>query len=708
MTASSHAAPAAPAVPAVPAGAHARPVRPVLSAGLAFGGDYNPEQWTPDVWREDVRLMQEAGVTIVTVGVFSWGLLEPREGEYDWAWLDEVLGLLHDAGIAVDLATPTAAPPSWLLRRHPELLPVDAHLVPLHPGGRLGWCPSNRVFREYALRMTTALADRYGSHPAVRLWHVSNELGGGNARCWCDVSAAAFRRWLRQRHGSLDALNAAWGTAFWGHRFGDWEEIEPPRGQRDVPNPGLFLDYERFSSDELLDHYRAEAAVLRERSEAPVTTNFMVGVGPHVVDYAAWAREVDVVATDHYTLVADPRRAQDLAFAGDRVRGMSRDRAPWLLMEHSTGAPSWQERNRAKAPGEILRNALAHVARGSDGALFFQWRASTAGTEQFHSAMLPHAGTGTRVWREVVELGGVLRRLAHVAGSPVEPARVALLVDDESGWALQQGLKPHRALRYSREPRLWHGLLWDRQVLADVLPADAELDGYELVLVPNLFVTDAERAARLERYVADGGTALITYLSGIVDRDSRVIPGGYPGAYRDWLGVWTEEFRPLQRDEVVHLDDGSAVHEWTEDTVLAGAEPVLRYADGDGAGRAAVTRHRHGAGTVWYVGARLGEATAAAVLDQVVAGLDLRPAAEAPPGVEAVRRLTPGGGVLFLLNHTDAEAEVVAAGTDLVTGRAVGPVLTLPAGGCAVVDESGAAPHATAGAAADDDTRGAR
>ncbi len=693
-----------------------RPERHWPTDGLSFGGDYNPEQWTPDVWREDVRLMGEAGVNVVTLGVFSWGLLEPREGVLDWGWLDEVVGLLHDAGIAIDLATPTAAPPSWLLHARPEILPVDADGHPQHPGGRLGWCPSSPVFRAHALRITTALADRYGTHPAVRLWHVSNELGGGNARCWCDVSAAAFRRWLADRYGTVDAVNAAWGTAFWGHRFTDLAEVVPPRGHRDVAVPGMFLDYERFSSDELLAHYRAEAAVLRARSAVPVTTNFMVGVGPQVVDYAAWAREVDVVATDHYTLVRDPRRAQDLAFAGDRVRGLTADRAPWLLMEHSTGAPSWQERNRAKSPGEIARNALAHVAHGSDGALFFQWRASTAGTEQFHSAMLPHAGTDTRVWREVVELGAVLRRLSPVVtGSRVEPARVALLADDESGWALEQGLKPHRALRYAREPRLWHGLLWDRQILVDVLPADADLTGYDLVIVPTLFVADAARGQRVAEFVAAGGTALVTYLSGIVDRSSRVLPVAHPGAFRDLLGVWTEEFRPLQPAEVVHLSDGSAVTEWTEDTVLAGAEAVLTYADGDGAGRAAVTRHGYGAGTAWYVGAQLPAATAGALVARVVAELGLTPAvlapggAAAPAGVEAVRRVTAHGPVLFLINHTQRDVQLAVSGVDLASppgqpdrqqdgqpggqpdgqasGRPVGPVLTLAAGGCAVIAE---------------------
>ncbi|MFI2490449.1 beta-galactosidase [Promicromonospora kroppenstedtii] len=659
--------------------------------GLSYGGDYNPEQWSPDVWREDVRLMQEAGVNIVTLGVFSWGLLEPREGEYDWAWFDEIIGLLHDAGIAVDLATPTAAPPSWLLHAHPEVLPVDAHGEREAPGGRLGWCASSPVFREHALRITTALAERYGDHPAVRLWHVSNELGGGNGRCWCDVSAARFREWLRAQYGTVEAINAAWGTAFWGHTFADIEHIEPPRGDKHKANPGLFLAFERFSSDELLEHYLAEAEVLRRHSAVPVTTNFMVGSGGHVVDYSDWAGHVDVVANDHYTIVDDPVREQDLAFAADRMRGLTRAREPWLLMEHSTGAPSWQQRNRAKAPGEILRNALAHVARGSDGAMFFQWRASTAGTEQFHSAMLPHAGTESRVWREVVALGSALRRLRGIAGAPVEPAKVALLVDEESAWALQQGLKPHRALRYARETRLWHRVFWQRQVLVDVLPVDADLDGYDLVVLPTLLVVSDAQAARVDAFVRAGGTVLATYLSGIVDETSRVRGGGYPGAFRNLLGVTTEEFRPLQADESVLLSDGGRVTDWSEDTNLRGAEAVVTYADGDSAGRAAVTRNAVGDGAAWYVSAQLPLDSATRVADRLIDELGLPRAVEAGTGIEAVRRNTPDGDVLFLINHSDADETVAVSGRSLLDDDATfdGTAL-VPAGRVVVLRESAA------------------
>jgi beta-galactosidase len=658
--------------------------------GLSYGGDYNPEQWAPEVWREDVRLMREAGVNIVTLGVFSWGLLEPREGEYDWGWFDEVIGLLHDAGIAIDLATPTAAPPSWLLHAHPEILPVDADGVREQPGGRLAWCPSSPVFREHALRITTALAERYGDHPAVRLWHVSNELGGGNARCYCEVSAARFREWLRAEYGTVEALNAAWGTTFWGHTFTDFDHIEPPRREQHKVNPGLFLAFERFSSDELLEHYLAEAAVLRAHSAAPVTTNFMVGAGRHVVDYSDWARHVDVVANDHYTIVDDPVRQQDLALAADRMRGLTAGRTPWLLMEHSTGAPSWQQRNRAKAPGEILRNALAHVARGSDGAMFFQWRASTAGTEQFHSAMLPHAGTESRVWREIVRLGDALRRLRGIAGSPVEPAKVALLVDEESAWALQQGLKPHRALRYARETRLWHRVFWQRQVLVDVLPVDSDLDGYDLVVLPTLFVVSDAQAARVDAFVRDGGTALVTYLSGVVDETGRVLGGGYPGAFRDLLGVTTEEFRPLQADETVRLSDGGEVTDWTEDTNLHGAEAVVTYADGDAAGRAAVTRHAVGDGVAWYVSARLPLDSAERIADRLIDELALPRVVEASAGIEAVRRRTADGDVLFLINHSDADETVVASGQSLLDDTSFEHKTLVPAGGVVVLRESAA------------------
>src|SRR3954451_16229624 len=367
----------------------AQPAWPTDS--LSFGGDYSPEQWPRETVLEDMRLMREAGVNLVTLGVFSWVVYEPRDGEFDFNWLDGMLDLLHENGIRVDLATPTAAVPMWLHHAHPEILPQDAFGHPLAPGGRLGWCPSSPVFRSYSTRLVEALASHVAGHPAIALWHVGNEFGGGNGRCHCPVSNEHFRHWVRDKYESIDAVNAAWGMAFWGNTYSSFDEITTPSGVT-AHNPGQLLDYERFSSDALLEQYRAEREILaRWTPDIPVTTNFMVGLGPDVVDYARWAPEMDIVANDHYTYGPDPLRHQDIAFSGDRMRGMSQG-GPWMLMEHAAGAPSWHPINQPKAPGELARHAVGHLARGSNRVMFFQWRASRSGTEQFHSAMVPHAG----------------------------------------------------------------------------------------------------------------------------------------------------------------------------------------------------------------------------------------------------------------------------------------------------------------------------
>ena len=364
--------------------------------------------------------MREAGVDLVTLGVFSWAHLQPGPDTWDFDWLDRQMDDLHAAGIRVDLATATASPPPWLTRRHPEMLPVTQDGRTLWPGGRQSFCPSSPVYREHALALCRAMGERYADHPALALWHVSNEIGCHNARCYCDVSAAAFRDWLRARYGDVDRLNEVWGTAFWSQRYGDFDEVLPPRSAPAFPNPTQQLDFLRFSSDQLLDNFVVERDVLHEVSPGvPVTTNFMVMRQTFEMDYLRWGRELDVVSNDHYLMASDPHAHRELAFSADLTRGTAGGK-PWLLMEHSTSAVNWQPRNRAKAPGETIRSSLAHVAHGADAVLFFQWRASRAGAEKFHSALLPHAGTDSRLWREVVQLsrGPRLDRGGDAAAAP--------------------------------------------------------------------------------------------------------------------------------------------------------------------------------------------------------------------------------------------------------------------------------------------------
>jgi beta-galactosidase len=655
------------------------------TAGFSYGGDYSPEQWPEEVWEEDGRLMQEAGVNLVSVGIFTWGRIEPELGRYEFDWFDRALDILHAHGVAVNLATPTAAPPIWLHRQHPEMFPQDEWGHRLGQGARQAWCPSSPIFRDHAMRIVAAVAERYKGHPALRMWHVNNELGCHNARCYCDASAVAFRQWLHKRYGSLDILNSAWGTAFWSQQYSSWDDILPPRAAPSFANPTQMLDFYRFSSDELLDYYLAERRLLRLITpHVPISTNFMVLNDTNPVDYASWASEMDIVTNDHYYWSANLEPHYELAFSADRVRGMSSGE-PWMLMEHSTSMVNWQPRNRAKPAGNLLRENLSHVARGADGLMFFQWRASKAGAEKYHSAMLPHGGTDTKIWRETAELGARLKDLGEVRGTVVPKADVVMLFDHQAWWASELRATPSSdGFRYVDRPRALHRALTDLGIAVDVLRPGTDISSYRAVLVPNLYLLSDETAAAINALVASGGHALITYFSGIADENDQIRSGGYPGAFRELLGINVEEFFPLLDGQQVELDNGWYADTWTELVRARNAQVLASYRTGEVAGGPAVTRNSFGAGTAWYVSARLDVAATAQLIDTFASTAGLVPVVATTPGVEVVRRTAEDRSYLFVVNHTAATAKVAASGVDLLTGdRHQGQ--TVVAAGSAVV-----------------------
>ncbi|MEO5853193.1 MAG: beta-galactosidase [Nocardioides sp.] len=655
---------------------------------LAFGGDYNPEQWPATVLDEDARLMDEAGVDLVTVGVFAWAHLEVAPGDYRFDWLDDVFERMSAADIGIDLATATASPPPWLTHAYPEMLPVTVDGATLSPGSRQAFCPSSPIYRERALALCRALAERYGGHESLRLWHVSNELGCHNALCYCDVTAAAFRAWLRARYGDIDRLNQVWGTAFWSQRYTSFEEIVPPRAAPAFRNPTQQLDFRRFSSDELLANFVAERDVLHELSPGvPVTTNLMVMENFRGGDYWAWARELDVISNDHYPRAHDPEAHRELAFSADLTRGLAQG-APWLLMETSTSAVNWQPRNIAKRPGELLRTGLQHVARGADAILFFQWRASQAGAEKFHSALVPHAGTDSRVWREVCGLSAALDAIEEVVGSGADN-QVAILFDWQAWWATELDAHPSVDVTYLDRAHALHRSLVDRGVGVDFVAPEQDLAGYALVLVPTLYAVSDRAATRLSDAAAAGATVVITYFSGIVDEHDHVRLGGYPGAFRDLLGIRVEEFLPLREGESVTLTDGTHADVWTEHLHLAGAEAVASYVDGPAAGVPALTRNAYGEGTAWYVACRLDQGGTDALVATLLDEAGVTAVAATRPGVEVVRRRSAGGGSwVFVINHTDTAAEIALGGLELLTGVQVDGAVLVQAGGVAVVRET--------------------
>lgn len=661
------------------------------ATALGFGGDYNPEQWDRDVWTEDIRLMQEAGVNLVSLGIFSWALLEPSEGVYEFGWLDEVLDLLHAGGIRVDLANASASPPPWFSHKYPQSLPVTMDGVRLGYGSRQAFCASSVDYRRAAAALTTKIAERYASHPAVVMWHVHNEYGCHNQPCFCDASGAAFQRWLEKKYGDVDALNEAWGTAFWSQHYYHFDEITPPRRSGAFVNPTQQLDFARFSSDELLGCFEAEAAILRAHSEHPVTTNFMgfnMGL-TQPIDYWKWAERMDVVSNDHYLIAEDRAHHRELAMTADLTRGWAAG-DPWLLMEHSTSAVNWQPRNIAKAPGELVRNSLQHVARGADAALFFQWRAAKAGAEKFHSALLPHAGTDTKIWRETVELGSILKSIAEIADSRVSGVDVAIIHDTDARWASELDSHPSVDVSCLAETRHWYEAVYRAGYTTDFRRSTDDLGGYKLVIVPVQYLMTDAGAANITSFAEAGGRVLVTYFSGVVDENDHIRLGGYPGAFRELLGVRIEEFFPLHEGESIALDafgSGSIVSELG---AADGAEVLAHFADGPVAGSVAISRNPVGTGAAYYVATRLSDEGTDELLGWIANDAGIAAPFDLQDDVEVVRRSNGAASWLFVINHSSAEAMLATTGVELISGDPVGGTLVVPAGKVAVVRQTDA------------------
>ncbi|ANJ29025.1 beta-galactosidase [Agromyces aureus] len=650
---------------------------------LWYGGDYNPEQWPRETWTEDVRLMRRAGVSVATVGVFSWAKLEPEDGRFDFDWLDDIIGRLHAAGIAVDLATATASPPPWLTRAHPEVLAVTADGRTWSSGSRGHHNPSSAAFRRHADRLVGRLAERYAHHPALIAWHVGNEYGNEAPRDHGPESAAAFRTWLRTRYGSIEAVNEAWGTAFWSQQYASFDEIEPARATPTFPNPAQTLDYERFGSDALRAAYLAEVEILRAANPAiPITTNFMGPFKP--ADYWAWADDVDFVSDDCYPDPLDPEGHVYAALRRDLMRSLARGK-PWVLMEQATSAVNWRATNGAKQPGQMRALSYQALARGADGIMFFQWRQAVRGAEKFHSAMLPYTGTDTRIWREVEQLGHELDGLAHLAGTPVETPRVAILFDWESWWAIEQGAMP-AGVDYLGTVTEWYSALYELGVLVDFARATDDLSGYAVVIAVTTAVCSDAAIHGLDDYLRSGGHLVATYGTAILDPTTRLMPGGPLGALASTLGVRVEEVSPRSeaglglRDRLglsgaVEGAVSGEVGTWAEVVHATDAATVAVFGPGDLVGRPAITRRDRAAGVGWYVGAELERSAIAQLLDRVVREAGVEPA-DLPAGVEVVRR----GGVAIAVNHGRSTVELVLRGRDEVTGADVAAVELAPFG----------------------------
>lgn len=641
---------------------------------VLYGGDYNPEQWTKEIWKEDLRLFDLAGINSATVNVFSWAKLQPSEEEYNFAELDEIIDMLSKANIQIVLATSTGAMPAWLVRKYPEVARVDYEGRRHQFGGRHNACPNSPVFQHYAHELAHRLAKRYGSNPHVVCWHVSNEYGGV---CYCENCEKAFRVWLRKRYGTLDALNAAWNTSFWGHTFYDWDDIVAPNALGDgIPSDktcfaGMSIDYRRFMSDSLLGNFTMERDAIRECDPStPITTNLM---GTYKgLDYFRWAKEMDIVSWDNYPSFDTPWSMT--AMNHDLMRSLKGK--PFMLMEQTPSQQNWQPYNSLKRPGQMRAQSVQTLAHGADTIQFFQLRRSKGGCEKFHGAVIEHAGTeNARVFREVAAFGKELQNLTGMLGSDY-PAKVGMIFDWDNYWALEYTSGPSVDLKYVDQLHRYYRYFYERNIPVDMVPADGDFSRYQIIVAPVLYMCKKGMKEALEAFVANGGVLVTSFMSGIVDESDNVHLGGYPGPLRKLAGVWAEEIDALAPSQTnrVRFADGS---EFTCNMLcdilhLEGAEALAVYGDDFYQGTPAVTCNQFGQGRVYYAATQLAPEGLDKLLDEAARAAKVSPVAAPLSGLEIVRRQGDGHTFTFVMNLTK-EAHVLpdefAGRADLLTGK---------------------------------------
>jgi len=677
------------------------PINPACTAML-HGGDYNPDQWLhmPEIIDEDFRLMASARCNAMSIGIFSWAALEPSEGRYTFDWMDDIMDRLAKNGRFAVLATPSGARPPWMALKYPEVLRVNWDRSADTFGRRHNHCFTSPVYREKVRAINSRLASRYKNHPALLVWHISNEYGG---ECHCPLCQTAFRDWLKERYqDDLDRLNKAWWTGFWSHTYSAWEEIESPALHGEHLVHGHNLDWKRFVTDQTVSFMKNEIAPIKEHSpDVPVTTNFM---GTYQgLDYWKVAKHLDVISWDSYPQWHKPghdiEEASFQGFIHDMCRSFKKGK-PFMLMESTPSITNWSPAPKLKRPGLHTMASLLAVAHGSDTVQYFQWRKSRGGCEKFHGAVVDHEGSeNTRVFKDVAAVGDALQKLTGVVGTSVSPD-VALIYDWENNWAIDdlKGLHPDK--KHVETVHHHYQPFWCSGTPVDVIDMTVDFSGYKLLIAPMLYMIKPGVGERIAEFVKQGGTFVATYWSGIVDEYDRCFLGGFPGPLKEVLGIWDEEI-----DTLYESDTNPVVFSKDNELGLAGtytahslcglihaqeARVLATYTEDFYAGRPAITVNSFGKGRAFYIASRMKHPFLADFYRTLCASTDIHPLVSAPlpPGVTVQMREDENNRFLFFLNCLSAPATVEAdgiAGTDLLCGKKIAGRVELAGYGVAVV-----------------------
>jgi len=651
---------------------------------ILYGGDYNPEQWPKETWGEDLEIFKDAHINSATVNVFSWARLQPSENEYCFDELDSIVEKLSKEGYDIVLATSTAALPAWLFKTYPEVARVDHEGRKHKFGQRHNACPNSPVYQGYAQKLVSKLAERYNNSSHVVCWHINNEYGG---ECFCENCEKAFRVWLKEKYKTLDVLNEAWNTAFWGHTLYAWDEIVLPNtlseeisaegigsegiGARQTCFQGISLDYKRFNSDSLLANFKMERDIIKSwDSQTPVTTNLMGTYKP--LDYFKWAKEMDIVSWDNYPAYNTPWSM--VAMTHDLMRGLKNQ--PFMLMEQTPSQQNWQPYNSLKKPGQMRAQSYQTLAHGGDTIQFFQLKRSKGACEKFHGAVIEHVGhKDTRVFREVAELGKELEGLTEIIGSQ-NISEVGLLFDWDNYWALESTSGPNQDLKYVSQIHQYYRYFYEKNISVDLLPVDADFMSYKVIVAPVLYMMKPGMKEALEAFVLNGGRLVTTFMSGIVDQSDNVHLGGYPGPLRELAGVWVEEIDalgPEQKNRFQFENGGEGETTLLSDVIhLEDATSLAHYTNNFYAGMPVVTQNTFGRGQTYYVGAELDRSSLGIVLDQVCESATVVSSIDEATSLEIMKRTIDDTDYYFIINFEDEEVPLPKTfdGTvDLLTGK---------------------------------------
>lgn len=659
---------------------------------IVYGGDYNPEQWPEEIWADDMRLLKEANIDIVTLNVFSWAALQPSEETYDFSKLDKIMEMVRDNGLQVCLATSTGAHPAWMAKKYPDILRTEFNGLKRKFGGRHNSCPNSPTYEKYSVRLAQKIAERYRDYNNIVAWHISNEFGG---ECYCENCEQAFRVWLKKKYQTIENVNRAWNTAFWGHTFYDWDEIVLPNllsehfEQDRSQFQGITVDYKRFNSESILECYKREYDALKAITpDIPITTNLMGFYKP--LDYKMWAKHMDVVSWDNYPSNEDS--PAQIAMSHDLMRGINGGE-PFLLMEQTPSVTNWLPYNALKRPGVMRLWSYQAVAHGSDSVMFFQMRRTVGACEKLHGAVIDHVGTNeTRVFREVKALGAELKELGEQTLGAVTDAKAAIYFDWDNWWAIECSAGPNCDLKYKDEIYNYYQALYKLNIPVDIVGPEDDLGKYQLLIAPILYMTKTGYDEKIRTFVKNGGTFVTTFFSGIADEHDLIVTGGYPGKLRDIMGIWVEESDALPSGAENHFTYRGKAYPaklLCDLSHLEGAEALSVYEEDFYAQMPAITKNQFGDGRAYYVATRSNEEFYQTLMADICEECGVESLLAPQENLEVTMRRNENGRFLFLLNHADREQETVMteAGCGLLEKQeyAAGDVVSVPAKGVQII-----------------------